>query len=228
MNNLSANKQNIAPKALGLLILLFLISQSLFAHDVDGLSKLSKTEVLGIYLQLGYTHILPLGVDHILFVLSLFLLNPKLKPILWQATAFTVAHTITLGLAMYGVIKPPANIVEPIIALSIMYVALENIFSSKLRASRIGIVFLFGLIHGMGFASALTGLGLPKNAYLESLLMFNLGVELGQVTVILAAFLLLGLPFGNKPYYRKRIVMPISIIIAAIAAYWTVERIFFA
>ena len=228
MNYISANKQNIVPKALGLLIMLFLVSQSLFAHDVEGLSKLSKTEVLGIYLQLGYTHILPLGVDHILFVLSLFLLNPKLKPILWQATAFTVAHTITLGLAMYGVIKPPANIVEPVIALSIMYVALENIFSSKLRASRIGIVFLFGLIHGMGFASALTSLGLPKNAYLESLLMFNLGVELGQVTVILAAFLLLGLPFGNKPYYRKRIVMPISIIIAAIAAYWTVERIFFA
>ena len=215
-------------RVLGFMLLSFLVCQSLFAHDVEVLSKLSKTEVLGIYLQLGYTHILPLGIDHILFVLSLFLLNPKLKPILWQATAFTVAHTITLGLAMYGVIKPPANIVEPIIALSIMYVALENIFSSKLRASRIGIVFLFGLIHGMGFASALTGLGLPKNAYLESLLMFNLGVELGQVTVILAAFLLLGLPFGNKPYYRKRIVMPISIIIAAIAAYWTVERIFFA
>ncbi len=202
-------------------------SLSLSAHDDGSLAKLSKTEVLSIYLQLGYTHILPLGVDHILFVLSLFLLNPKLKPILWQATAFTVAHTITLGLAMYGVIKPPANIVEPVIALSIMYVALENIFSSKLRASRIGIVFLFGLIHGMGFASALTSLGLPKNAYLESLLMFNLGVELGQVTVIVAAFLLLGLPFGKKPYYRKRIVMPISIIIAAIAAYWTVERIFF-
>ena len=228
MNNLSANKQSMVPKALGLLIMLFLISQSLFAHDVEGLSKLSKTEVLGIYLQLGYTHILPLGIDHILFVLSLFLLNPKLKPILWQATAFTVAHTITLGLAMYGVIKPPANIVEPIIALSIMYVALENIISNKLRASRIGIVFLFGLIHGMGFASALTSLGLPKNAYLESLLTFNLGVELGQVTIILAAFLLLGLPFGNKPYYRKRIVVPLSIIIAVIAAYWTVERIFFA
>ena len=227
MNNLSENKQGIVPKVLGLLMILFLISQPLFAHDVEGLSKLSKTEVLGIYLQLGYTHILPLGVDHILFVLSLFLLNPKLKPILWQATAFTVAHTITLGLAMYGVIKPPTNIVEPVIALSIMYVALENIFSPRLKASRIGIVFLFGLIHGMGFASALTELGLPKNAYLSSLLMFNLGVELGQVTVILAAFLLLGLPFGNKPYYRKRIVIPLSIIIAAIAAYWTVERVFF-
>ena len=226
--DLKENKQSTTHKAIGLLIMLFLISQSLFAHDVEGLSKLSKTEVLGIYLQLGYTHILPLGVDHILFVLSLFLLNPKLKPILWQATAFTVAHTITLGLAMYGVIKPPSNIVEPVIALSIMYVALENIFSNKLRASRIGIVFLFGLIHGMGFASALTSLGLPKNAYLESLLMFNLGVELGQVTVIIAAFLLLGLPFGNKPYYRKRVVVPLSIIIATIAAYWTVERIFFA
>lgn len=215
-------------RIVGLMLLSFLMCQSLFAHDVEGLSKLSKTEVLGIYLELGFTHILPLGLDHILFVLGLFLLNPKLKPVLLQATAFTVAHTITLGLAIYGVIKPPANIVEPVIALSIMYVALENIFSNKLRVSRIGVVFLFGLIHGMGFASVLTELGLPKNAYLESLLMFNLGVELGQVTVILAAFLLLGLPFGKKPYYRKRIVIPLSIIIAAIAAYWTVERVFFA
>ncbi len=203
------------------------ISTSLWAHDADSLANLSKTEVAGIYLQLGFTHIIPLGLDHILFVLSLFLLNPKLKPILWQATAFTVAHTITLGLAMYGVIKPPANIVEPIIALSIMYVALENIFSSKLNTGRIGIVFLFGLIHGMGFASVLTELGLPKNAYISSLLMFNVGVELGQVTVIIAAFLLLALPFGKKPYYRSRIVIPLSIIIAAIALYWTVERIFF-
>jgi hypothetical protein len=224
--NINNNKYHY--QVIGMMLMLFLISQSLFAHDVEGLSKLSKTEVLGIYLQLGYTHILPLGVDHILFVLSLFLLNPKLKPILWQATAFTVAHTITLGLAMYGVIKPPANIVEPVIALSIMYVALENIFSSKLRASRIGIVFLFGLIHGMGFASALTELGLPKNAYFSSLLMFNLGVELGQITVIVAAYFLIGKIFGNKPYYRKRVVMPLSILIAAIALYWAVERIFFA
>jgi hypothetical protein len=214
-------------RILGFMLLSFLVCQSLFAHDVEGLSKLSKTEVAGIYLQLGFMHILPLGLDHILFVLSLFLLNPKLKPVLWQATAFTVAHTITLGLAMYKVIKPPANIVEPVIALSIMYVALENIFSSKLKASRIGVVFLFGLIHGMGFASVLTELGLPKNAYFSSLLMFNLGVELGQVTVILAAYFLIGKIFGNKSYYRKRIVIPLSILIAAIAAYWLVERIFF-
>ena len=118
MNNLTINNQRPLSKTLGLLIMFFLISQFLFAHDVEGLSKLSKTEVAGIYLQLGFTHILPLGLDHILFVLSLFLLNPKLKPILWQATAFTVAHTITLGLAIYGVIKPPTSIVEPVIALS--------------------------------------------------------------------------------------------------------------
>jgi len=210
------------------MLLSFLLCQSLLAHDVEGLSRLSKTEVLGIYFQLGFTHIIPLGLDHILFVVSLFLLNPKIKPVLWQATAFTIAHTITLGLAMYAIIKPPANIVEPVIALSIMYVALENIFSPRLKASRIGIVFLFGLIHGMGFASALTELGLPKNAYLSSLLMFNLGVELGQVTIIVAAYFLLGKLFGNKPYYRKRIVIPLSIVIAAIAAYWTVERVFFA
>jgi HupE / UreJ protein len=215
-------------RIIGCMVLFFLISQPLLAHDVEGLSKLGKTEVAFIYLQLGYTHILPLGIDHILFVLSLFLLNPTLKPILMQATAFTVAHTITLGLAMYGVIKPPTNIVEPIIALSILYVALENIFSPRLKASRIGIVFLFGLVHGMGFASALTELGLPKNAYFSSLIMFNIGVELGQITVILAAYFLLGKIFGKKPYYRKWIVIPLSILIASIALFWTVQRIFFA
>ena len=215
-------------KATGLLLLTFTLSQSLFAHtSIIDLEKMSKTDAAFLYVKLGYQHILPLGLDHILFVLGLFLLNPKLKPILWQATAFTVAHTVTLGLSMYNVIKPPANIVEPLIALSIMYVALENIISPKLKATRIGVVFLFGLVHGMGFASALGQLGLPQNSYLTSLLMFNVGVELGQLTVILAAFFLLAKWFGNKPYYRKAIVIPLSILIAIIAAYWTVERILF-
>ena len=180
-----------------------------------------------LYLELGYTHILPLGLDHILFVLSLYLLSPKLKPVLWQATAFTVAHSVTLGLSMYNVIKPPANIIEPVIALSIMYVALENIFSPKLKKSRIGIVFLFGLVHGMGFASALGQLGLPQKSYLTSILMFNLGVELGQLTVILSASLLFGKWFGNKPWYRKAIVIPLSVIITIVAGYWTIQRLFF-
>ncbi len=215
-------------KSIGLLVLFFLISQSLWAHDVVGeLESMSKTDAAILYLQLGFKHIIPLGFDHILFVLSLFLLSPKLKPVLWQATAFTVAHSITLGLAMFKVITPSPAIVEPIIALSIMYVALENIFSPSLKKSRIGIVFLFGLVHGMGFANALGSLGLPQNSYLTSLIMFNVGVELGQLAVILSAFFIFGKWFGNKLYYRKAIVIPLSVLITIMAGYWTVERLFF-
>ncbi|HMH23692.1 MAG TPA: HupE/UreJ family protein [Puia sp.] len=212
----------------GLLLLTLLLSQPLWAHVIVGeLEKMSRTDAALIYLQLGYQHILPLGFDHILFVMSLFLLSPKLKPVLWQATAFTIAHSVTLGLAMYHLISVPAKIIEPLIALSIMYVALENIFSPRLKASRIGVVFLFGLVHGLGFAGALGQLGLPQNAYLLSLVMFNVGVELGQLTVILLAWLLLARWFGRKPYYRTAIVIPLSALIALIAAYWTVQRIFF-
>src|SRR5882762_7220827 len=124
-------------KVLGCLLLSFVISDSLMAHaTIIDLEKMSKTDTAFLYIKLGYQHILPLGLDHILFVLSLFLLNPKLKPVLTQATAFTVAHTVTLGLSMYKVIKPPSSIVEPLIALSILYVAMENIFSTRLKATR--------------------------------------------------------------------------------------------
>lgn len=212
------------------LVLLFicLFGQALNAHTVvTDLENMKAADAAWVYLKLGYQHILPLGFDHILFVLSLFLLNPKLKSVLWQATAFTVAHTITLGLSMYHVIKPPANIVEPMIAASIMYVAIENIVSDKLRPARIGIVFLFGLVHGMGFASVLGQLGLPRGSFLTSLLMFNLGVELGQITVILAAYFLLAKWFRDKPWYRSRIVVPLSTVITLIAFYWLIQRLFF-
>ena len=207
--------------------LLFIFPQTANAHAITDLSKLSRTDVSLIYLKLGYTHIIPLGVDHILFVLSIFFLNPKLKPVIMQATAFTVAHSITLGLAMYGWITPPSYIIEPVIALSIFFVAMENIITDKLKPSRIAIVFAFGLIHGMGFASALTELGLPRNQFFTSLIMFNVGVELGQISIILLAWFLIGKWFGNKPWYRKRVVIPISAIIAVIALYWTIQRIFF-
>ena len=212
----------------GSVIIFLLLAEPLCAHVIVGeLEKMSRTDAAILYLVLGYKHILPLGFDHILFVLSLFLLSPKLKPVLWQATAFTIAHSVTLGLAMYNVIKIPSHIIEPLIALSIMYVALENIFSPRLKTSRIGVVFLFGLVHGLGFAGALGSLGLPQNAYLLSLIMFNVGVELGQLTVILLAYFLLARWFGKKPYYRKVIVIPLSAIIASIAAFWTIQRIFF-
>lgn len=214
-------------KAAGLLLML-VVSGPLLAHDVVGeLENMSKTDTALLYLNLGFKHILPLGLDHILFVLSLFLLSPKLKPVLWQSLTFTIAHSVTLGLAMYNVVNVSPAIIEPLIALSIMYVALENVFVQKLRPSRIGVVFIFGLIHGLGFASALNNLGLPQQSYLASLLMFNVGVEAGQLTVILAAFFLFGKWFGNKSYYHKFIVTPLSLVIAAIALYWVIQRTLF-
>ena len=213
------------PLILGVFALLAF--QPVWAHVIVGeLEKMSKGAAAILYLKLGYLHIIPLGFDHILFVLSLFLLNPRLKPVLWQASAFTVAHSITLGLAMYHIITPGAAVVEPLIALSILYVALENIFSPRLKPSRIGVVFLFGLVHGLGFAGSLGQLGLPKNAYLLSLVMFNAGVELGQITIILLAFLVLGRWSGNKPWYRKMVAIPLSVLVALIACLWTVQRIF--
>src|SRR6185436_16897009 len=158
----------------------------------------------------------PRGLDHVLFVLGIFLLSTRLRPVLWQISAFTVAHTITLALTIYGVVSLPAKIVEPLIALSIVYVAVENVFTSKLHAWRPLVVFCFGLLHGMGFAGVLSEIGLPRSEFVPALLSFNLGVEGGQLTVILVAFLLVGLPFRREVWYRRRVVVPCSLAIAAI------------
>lgn len=204
-----------------------LFSTPAFAHIQPGeLAGLLKSNSAFNYLALGYQHIIPSGIDHILFILSLFLLSPRLKPVLWQATAFTFAHSITLGLVIYHIISIPSTIVEPIITLSILYIAIENILSSKLRTSRIGIIFLFGLVHGMGFAGGLAGSGLPKDHYFTALVLFNTGVELGQITIILIAYFLLARWFRDRPYYRKYIVIPLSALLALIAFCWTVQRLF--
>jgi len=176
------------------------------------------------FIGLGYTHILPEGLDHILFVLGLFFFSTRMKPLLWQITAFTIAHSVTLGLAMAGVFSLPSSIVEPLIALSIAVIGLENIFFRKVKASRWMIVFAFGLIHGMGFASALRGLGLPAGKFWPVLASFNAGVELGQLTVVMAAFLLTRWMW-YKPWYFKRVVVPVSSIITVIALYWFVQRV---
>jgi hypothetical protein len=198
------------------------------AHTGDELAGLPRSAIASLYLELGFKHIIPLGLDHILFVVCLYLLNPNLKSVIWQATAFTIAHSITLGLAMYGLISPPTSLVEPMIALSIFYVAVENILTEKLRPTRLIVVFLFGLLHGMGFASVLTELGLPPNEYVTGLVCFNVGVELGQISVILACWALFGAWFGKKSWYKKRIVIPVSILIGIVALYWTIERTFFS
>jgi hypothetical protein len=193
--------------------------------DLSGQFRQPTTlEVMRDYLALGYTHILPKGLDHILFVLGLFLLSVRLRPILMQVTAFTVAHSLTLGLTMYGIVSLSPRIVEPLIALSIAYVAIENLVSHQLRPWRLALVFMFGLLHGMGFAGVLAGLGLPRGSFLTALLSFNLGVEGGQLTVIALAALAVAW-YRHRPWYHQRVVMPASMLIAAVGIYWTIIRV---
>jgi hypothetical protein len=177
------------------------------------------------YVALGFTHIVPRGLDHMLFVLGLFLLTRRARPLLLQISAFTVAHSITLALGLYHIVTVPPAIVEPLIAISIAYVAIENLFLSDLRAWRIALVFLFGLLHGMGFAGALGELGLPRAEFVTALVGFNVGVEAGQLTVIAAAFALVGWHWSNRSWYRRVIVVPASAAIAGVAVYWTIARL---
>ena len=178
------------------------------------------------YGVVGFTHILPKGLDHILFVLGLFLLNTNWRPLLVQITAFTLAHSVTLAMGLYGVLNLSPAIVEPLIALSIVYVAVENIFTNRLHAWRPIVVFLFGLLHGLGFAGILTEIGLARADFVLGLVAFNVGVEFGQLTVIALAFLAVGW-FIEKPWYRSRITIPASIAVAAVGAFWFVERTFY-
>ncbi len=184
----------------------------------------TRVEIVRQYLALGYTHILPKGLDHILFVLGLFLLSPRMKTMLLQVTAFTIAHSITLGLSMYGLVSLPSRVVEPLIALSIAYVAIENLVTRELKPWRLLLVFIFGLLHGLGFAGVLRELGLPRGEFLTALLTFNVGVELGQLTVIAAALAAAG-AFMNKGWYRHRVVIPASLAIALVGVYWTLVRV---
>jgi hypothetical protein len=208
------------------LFILFL-SSTVSAHTINYvLEKAPTGNVIWFYLKLGYHHIIPEGFDHILFICGLCLLSNRIKIIFWQATAFTVAHSITLALSMKSIIVAPGAVVEPIIALSILFVAVENILIKELKPWRIVLVFMFGLIHGLGFASALNEIGLPRNNFAASILSFNAGVELGQLSIIVLMFVLIINRFKNKSWYRTRIVFPLSVLIGLIALYWTIERIF--
>jgi hypothetical protein len=185
----------------------------------------SQVATFARYIMLGFTHILPKGVDHVLFVLGLFLLSRRVRPLLMQVSAFTLAHSITLGLSMYHIVTLPASVVEPLIAVSIAYVAIENLFIADLTRWRVALVFAFGLLHGLGFAGALGELGLPRSAFVTALFGFNLGVETGQLTVIAAAFTAVGWRWGGRSWYRHAIVVPASAVIACIAVYWTIHRL---
>ncbi|MBS0563856.1 MAG: HupE/UreJ family protein [Proteobacteria bacterium] len=192
---------------------------------IDNVKSRTTIDMVVDFISVGYQHILPEGLDHILFVTGIFLLSTRMKPILMQVTAFTVAHTLTLGLGTAGIVNVPREIVEPLIAASIVYVAVENILSPNLSPWRPAVVFCFGLLHGLGFASALRDFNLANEDFLVGLLSFNVGVELGQLTIIAICFALVGIWFGEKPWYRQRVVIPGSLVIAAIGAFWFFQRV---
>jgi len=192
---------------------------------VEGGLSVSAGEVFLDYIGIGFTHIVPKGLDHILFVVGLFLLSPRLKPLLIQITAFTVAHSVTLAMAMLGVISLPASIVEPLIAASIVFIAVENLATKRLSPWRTFVVFGFGLLHGLGFAGVLTEIGLSPAHFASGLIGFNVGVEAGQLAVVAACYALFGAWFSDKSWYRARVTMPMSLAIAGVAAWWFIERI---
>ena len=195
----------------------------------SGAVEESDISVFWRFVVEGFEHIVPKGLDHILFVFGLFLFSLSWRPLLLQITAFTLAHTVTLGLATLSVISIPAAqmwLVEALIAVSIAYVAVENIWRPKLNWWRIVVVFGFGLLHGLDFASVLGDLGLVQGQFILSLIAFNIGVEFGQLAVILMAFLLLRLPFEKSVYYRRLVVIPCSAAIAMVGIWWAIERTF--
>ena len=195
----------------------------------SGAVEESGTAVFWRFVIEGFEHIIPKGLDHILFVFGLFLFSLSWRPLLSQITAFTVAHTVTLGLTTLSIVKIPAAqiwLVEALIAVSITYVAIENIWRPKLGWWRVVVVFGFGLLHGIGFASVLGDLGLAQGQFVLSLIAFNIGVEGGQLAVIAIGFITLALPFGKSHSYRSYVVIPGSIAIALVGGWWAFERIF--
>jgi hypothetical protein len=198
-------------------------AQSPEKFDVD---TMPWPRQLALYLRLGFKHIVPEGTDHILFVLGLFFLGITWRKLIAQTSVFTVAHATTLFLSTYGIFRLPSRIVEPAIALSIAFIAVENVFRPKLGPGRLAIVFGFGLIHGLGFASSLSDVPFPKHDFIVALLGFNFGVDFGQLFVIGIAFLAVGW-FRNRPWFRSRIAVPCSLAIAAVGLFWAVQRVIF-
>lgn len=187
------------------------------------LAAMSSWEKFRLYTVAGFEHILPKGLDHILFVLGLFFSSLLLASLLWQVTAFTLAHSITLGMASLGIVAAPGNIVEPLIALSIVWVAVENCLFKQTSRWRTAVVFGFGLLHGLGFAAVLSEYGLPKDDLVPALLAFNIGVELGQISVILMAFAVT-FWLRDKRWYRKGVQIPVSVFVGVVGMFWFLER----
>ena len=178
------------------------------------------------YFILGIQHIIPKGLDHILFIVGLFFFSVNLRPLLIQVTMFTIAHSITLIFVTVSFININPLIVEPIIALSIAYVGIENIFKKYVKEYlRYFIIFFFGLLHGLGFALVLSDIGYQSSKLILNLISFNLGIEAAQLLIILFLYFVIGVTFSNKKYYKYIFQIPVSLFIALVGIYWFFDRI---
>ncbi len=175
------------------------------------------------YLFLGFTHILPQGYDHLMFVLGLLLASRSVRSLTAQVTLFTLAHSITLITVALGWYRLPPILVESTIIISIIWVGIENLRHAEPGRLRYLLTFCFGLVHGMGFAQALAEQTLPPFGALLALVSFNLGIELGQLSFI-AACLSFWLPTRNRPWYRSYVLKPGSILIIVLASSWLILR----
>ena len=197
--------------------------------DVISLSspvQVSMLDVVRRYVHSGFVHIIPRGLDHILFVLGLFLFSLSGRVLLYQISLFTLAHTITLALSSLGIVRISGQIVEPLIALSIAYVAVETIWAKGRFSWQRGLLITgFGLLHGLGFASVLADFGLPTAQFLPALISFNIGVEIGQLAIVAPLYLVFLWQRPSARFYRRVIQIPASIAIAATGFYWTAERL---
>jgi len=204
--------------------------QSLFDARTDHLrhytgSRQGLVAVVATFTGAGIHHIF-IGPDHILFVIGLLLLGGRLSRLLKIITGFTVAHSITLALATFHIVTPPARLIEPLIALSIVLVGVENLRAGDgSRDRRLAIAFLFGLVHGFGFASVLAEFGLPQQALAPSLFAFNFGVEIGQACIVGAVAPVLIALHGRAPRVARRVLVAGSWAVAIAGAYWLGQRL---
>jgi hydrogenase/urease accessory protein HupE len=197
-------------------------------HEVEHFTgtRQGTLAVVQRFLPSGIHHIL-IGPDHLLFLIGLLLLGGSVRQLLVLVTAFTVAHSITLSLAALDLVTPPARIIEPAIALSIVYVGADNLMVRGGRDMRGWIAFAFGFIHGFGFANVLRDMDLPARALGWSLFSFNLGVEVGQVLVVAVVATLLAAIRARSEAMGRRLAIAGSVIVIAAGAFWFVERVFF-
>lgn len=195
--------------------------------DIDLKNPKPKTafEIGMDFIPIGFDHVIPLGWDHILFIVGMALSTILWKQLLILVSLFTLAHTVTLGLSMYGIVSIPSSIIEPLIALSISFIAFENLIKQKKQFLSWGIVFIFGLIHGMGFATMLKDFDMTEDSLLSTLIGFNVGVELAQVLIVI---IVLGIATSLNKFninHVKYFTIPISIIIGITGLTWALERI---